>query len=602
MGYEQKEIRERLQWLIKLRWVGCIGVFGVTHIVRDMLDLPFPMTPVYLILGFVALYNIYFQAKLRDMERDFRRDAVGQIILDFFVLAAAVYFSGGCDSPFLYYYIFHIVISGLLLSRGWTFRFAALAIALPTTVAGLKHLGILPHFAVFREEPAIYSNLLIIGAYGSVFISTILLTAYFVTYLAGKLQAEQKEIKRLYALSEKLRSSIIMDEVIAITKQELSLLTGKPLPLYLALDKSKSLLTLHLPSHIAADKSPAPAACGQVNVAGVGGGMAIPLSDDNIFTCTLLSGEPRMLDSSAVRSSYEDKVLKELMNNAREISVLPVMTSFTMRCSDYFHCPDNTGCPAYGSDDKRCWQISGTMCHGKKMATMDSKLNECLKCGMFAPVGVFVFDTARISRHDLAFDVAACMRLLDAASLAISNARLYEQTLELSEVDGLTEIRNRRTFLQVLTMELPRVQRYNKTFGLLMLDIDFFKNYNDTNGHPQGDVLLKTLAAIIKKQLRESDTPGRYGGEEFIMLLPETQKEESITIAERIRHAIEAWDFPRAERQPGGRITASIGVASYPEDGDTVEKLINAADDALYSAKSSGRNRVIAANRPDMLI
>ncbi len=135
-----------------------------------------------------------------------------------------------------------------------------------------------------------------------------------------------------------------------------------------------------------------------------------------------------------------------------------------------------------------------------------------------------------------------------------------------------------------------------------MLDIDFFKNYNDTNGHLQGDALLKALTAIIRNQLRESDTPGRYGGEEFIMLLPETEKEESITIAERIRQAIEAYDFPRAEQQPGGRITGSIGVSSYPEDGDTLEKLISAADDSLYSSKCAGRNRVIAANRPDMLI
>ncbi len=602
MAYEQKEIRERLQWLVKLRWAGCIGVFAATHIVKYKLDLPFPLMPVHLILGFAALYNIYYQVKLKDMERDFRGDAVGQISLDFVVLTAAVYFSGGFDSPFLYYYIFHIIVSGLLLPKAWTFRFAAMAISLPAAVVGLKYFGILPHFAVFMEEPAVHSNPLIIAAYGSIFASTILLSAYFVTYLADKLFAEQKETKRLYALSEKLRSSIIMDEVIAIIREELSMLTGKSLPLYLSVDKSKSLLAAHVSSPIAyPDESHKPTASGQPDDGVKSCDLAIPLSDENIFTDTLLSGEPHRLDSSMVRSGYEDKVFRELMNNAREITVLPVMTSFTVPCSGYFHCPEDTGCPAYDAADKKCWHISGTMCHVKRMGNMSEKLSTCVNCNMFAPAGVFILDTTRVSNLDPVVDVDACMRLLDAASLAISNARLYEQTLELSEVDGLTEIRNMRTFLQVLTMEIARVQRYRKSFGLLMLDIDYFKKYNDTNGHPQGDALLKAMTAIIRKQLRESDTPGRYGGEEFIMLLPETEKEESIAIAERIRQVVESWDFPRAEQQPGGRITVSIGVASYPEDADTLEKIIGAADDALYTAKCAGRNRVIAANRPDML-
>ncbi len=470
MADDQKEIKKRLQWLVKLRWAGCIGVFTVTHIVKEMLDLPFPLMPVYLILGFVALYNIYFQVKLKEKEaeRDFRRDAIGQIGLDFVVLAAAVYFSGGCDSPFLYYFIFHIIISGLLLPRAWTFRFAAVAIVLPAVVVGLKHVGILPHFAVFREEPAAYSNPLIIVAYGSVFASTILLSAYFVTYLADKLFAEQKETKRLYALSEKLRSSIIMDEVIAIIKEELSLLTGKALPLYLSIDKSKSLLMVHVSSPIAdPDESPGPPASGQPTGSANSCELAIPLTDVNIFTDTLLSGEPHKIDSSAVRSVYEDKVFKELMNNAREITILPVMTSFTMRCSGYFHCPDDAGCPAYDSADKRCWHISGTMCHGKRMGNMSEKLRRVLNATCLRRLEFLFLTLARASKLDQVVDVDACMRLLDAASLAISNARLYEQTLELSEVDGLTEMRNRRTFLQVLSVEIPRAQRYKKSFGLL---------------------------------------------------------------------------------------------------------------------------------------
>lgn len=106
---------------------------------------------------------------------------------------------------------------------------------------------------------------------------------------------------------------------------------------------------------------------------------------------------------------------------------------------------------------------------------------------------------------------------------------------------------------------------------------------------------------MISENLRDTDAVGRYGGEEFIILLPESDKEEAISIAERIRRSVDGHKFPRAETQPDGKMTVSIGVSSYPDDGDTWEKIIRSADDALYVAKNTGRNRVIAANRPEAL-
>ncbi|WP_333656176.1 hypothetical protein [Dissulfurispira sp.] len=111
------EIKDRLLWLVRLRWAGCIGVLIVTHIIREIADLTFSLIPVYLILGFVAVYNAYFQYKLKLPSEDLQKCAIKQISLDFIALTAAVYFSGGCDSPFLYYYIFHIVISGMILPK-----------------------------------------------------------------------------------------------------------------------------------------------------------------------------------------------------------------------------------------------------------------------------------------------------------------------------------------------------------------------------------------------------------------------------------------------------------------------------------------------------
>jgi signal transduction histidine kinase len=198
MTLEQSGIKERLQWLVKLRWAGCVGVFIAAHLVREVFRLDFPMLPVYIILLSVIAYNLYFQSKLKLLSRNFLNDAIAQISLDYIVLAAAIYFSGGCDSPFLYYYLFHIVITGIVLPRIWAFRFTALAVVLPSVVMWLKHIGLLPHFGIFRDRPVFFSDIEVISIYGAVFISTLLLTAYFVTYLSDKLYKKQEEIKRLY--------------------------------------------------------------------------------------------------------------------------------------------------------------------------------------------------------------------------------------------------------------------------------------------------------------------------------------------------------------------------------------------------------------------
>jgi signal transduction histidine kinase len=198
MFFEQSEIKERLRWLIKLRWTGCIGVFIAAHLAREAFRLDFPMFPVYAIFFSVIAYNLYFQSRLKFLSKNFLNDAIAQIGLDYIALAAAIYFSGGCDSPFLYFYIFHIVITGIILPRKWAFGFAAIAVFLPFLVFGLKHIGILPHFAIFRDMPVFFADIKVIFIYGAVFISTLLLTAYFVTYLSDKLYRKQEEIKRLY--------------------------------------------------------------------------------------------------------------------------------------------------------------------------------------------------------------------------------------------------------------------------------------------------------------------------------------------------------------------------------------------------------------------
>jgi diguanylate cyclase (GGDEF)-like protein len=177
------------------------------------------------------------------------------------------------------------------------------------------------------------------------------------------------------------------------------------------------------------------------------------------------------------------------------------------------------------------------------------------------------------------------------AAGAIESTRLQEQTQNLAVTDALTGLPNRRTLDQSLAEELRRAQRYGKSLAVLLLDIDHFKKTNDTYGHQAGDAVLKALAQVFSRQVRDVDLVVRYGGEEFVFILPETDMVGSKLVAERIRRAVETELIRLPEGQEIG-VTASLGIACYPLCGDTAETLLAHADQALYTAKQEGRNRV----------
>ena len=175
--------------------------------------------------------------------------------------------------------------------------------------------------------------------------------------------------------------------------------------------------------------------------------------------------------------------------------------------------------------------------------------------------------------------------------VAVENARLYEKTLELAHEDALTGLANRRRLMEVLSKEVCRASRYNTPLSLLMIDLDRFKQFNDTYGHLKGDELLKKFALLLEKRIRTTDMAGRYGGEEFCLVLPNTPLQGAVVIAERIRKAVEDLKIS-AENNPSPiGATISIGVAEFAQ-GETDENLISAADAALYRAKQGGRNKV----------
>jgi len=168
-----------------------------------------------------------------------------------------------------------------------------------------------------------------------------------------------------------------------------------------------------------------------------------------------------------------------------------------------------------------------------------------------------------------------------------------ERLRELAVTDGLTGLNNYRYFKEHLIHELRRAERHKSNVSLVMLDIDFFKNYNDTHGHLAGDEVLRTIAKLMRDNVRSIDVTARYGGEEFALILPETNKSAAHVVAEKIRKLVETHRFPNEETQPNGKITVSIGVATFPDDAKELEELINRADQRLYQAKALGRNRVV---------
>lgn len=175
----------------------------------------------------------------------------------------------------------------------------------------------------------------------------------------------------------------------------------------------------------------------------------------------------------------------------------------------------------------------------------------------------------------------------------VTEITVYEKTLiEMNTRDSLTGVYNRKFFESQLRNELKRFKRAQRPFGLIMLDIDFFKKINDTYGHQCGDYVLKSLASAVSSKIRGTDILARYGGEEFFCLLPETDIDSATHVAETLRMAVEnkTYNFQNIPIQ----ITISLGVTAMHPEIESPEALIKKADDALYEAKRTGRNKVIA--------
>jgi diguanylate cyclase (GGDEF)-like protein len=205
-------------------------------------------------------------------------------------------------------------------------------------------------------------------------------------------------------------------------------------------------------------------------------------------------------------------------------------------------------------------------------------------------LGVLVLSSDRTQAFNPS-DVQPLESVADICATAIQNSHYVERVKQLAYLDGLTGIFNRRFFELRIAEEIERARRFGNGLGVIMIDIDQFKRLNDEFGHLLGDEVLRQVSSLLHRQLRKIDVVCRYGGEEFAILLPETSCQYSLTVAEKLRRMVEAWQFPGVPRP----VTISAGTANYPEHGISRDELVSAADAGLYAAKQNGRNRVCLA-------
>lgn len=246
-------------------------------------------------------------------------------------------------------------------------------------------------------------------------------------------------------------------------------------------------------------------------------------------------------------------------------------------------------------------------CRDKKILSMLNKvtakskymLSDNDKMGIFPLVGekallgcvVAYSNVDKLNKNEIEY----LEQLTNQSSITIHRANVYAEVLQHATLDALTGLNNRRQFEMRLKQEVATAQRQHKPLCAMMIDVDFFKNVNDSHGHVVGDLVLKNIASVIKSTLREYDIASRYGGEEFSILLPYTKIEEAFAVAQRLRLAVENSVIDVSEKDaPCAKInvTVSIGVYQFKKD-DSPQDLYQNADKALYEAKTHGRNKVV---------
>ncbi len=319
--------------------------------------------------------------------------------------------------------------------------------------------------------------------------------------------------------------------------------------------------------------------------------LEIGIDQDCLFTRPLVSGFPLWQ-----KENNNDHYLAEL--GVENFALVPVVNRKRVSCWKVRNCKA-LDCPAFGKKWVRCWLVSGTLCSTGYRLTEEEKKKECLQCSIFKDQnvdeveGVMLVDNS-LTGKPIGNDVITSLSIVaHTVGVAINNSKMFMRTLNNAIRDDLTGLHNRRYFNERLIDELERAKRYDETLSLIICDIDHFKRVNDSYGHIVGDMVLIWIANLIREQRRKSDVVARFGGEEFAILLMNTDKNLALEIAENLRCQIEETPFLGDDDKIF--LTTSFGVATLGEDANSFDGLVSKADKYMYCAKAQGRNRVFSA-------
>jgi diguanylate cyclase (GGDEF)-like protein len=326
-------------------------------------------------------------------------------------------------------------------------------------------------------------------------------------------------------------------------------------------------------------------------VTGNGGGrvvVQIPCwGEGSLLARTLWSGNTLLVPS--LNGQKHCRLDRSLMEEG-ETLLVPVMRKSARKCSDVKDC-GNLECPVHDLDDARCWIEGFSNCKYHTSNIVEEKRKECALCEMFASSAILVVRSHPGSRRISRETAGSILTLVNEAAVALELVDLNEKTRIMSITDGLTGLANHREFYMALRRELARAKRYGHSVSLLMVDVDDFKKFNDTHGHLAGDFALKKIAGILRRCIRANDVVARYGGEEFGIILPESTASGALMLAERIKTEIGHHPFLEPSGE-GSHLTVSVGIYSSGMGDSTEERMVKLADEAVYMAKNSGKNRV----------
>jgi two-component system, cell cycle response regulator len=230
----------------------------------------------------------------------------------------------------------------------------------------------------------------------------------------------------------------------------------------------------------------------------------------------------------------------------------------------------------------------------RRLRTMAEAMRGGSLTARVAPLGGTEFRALGATLNDAAAQLQESKAVLESAVLTRTAELTAANTAleNLARTDALTGLHNRRAFDEYLAQESARQTRHRAPFAIAMIDVDHFKSFNDHHGHPEGDVLLRSLSTVLSKHIRATDLLARIGGEEFAVLLLGTSPDDAVLAAEKLRVAVVDANLSGGNSQPLGRVSVSIGVAAGPDHGLTPSEILAAADEALYAAKRGGRNAV----------